>query len=201
MSDFISTLINQCESSIFRKENYSTQIDFNDFPESLSTWTDRNLCKKFDNGLIELKDLADTLLDNVPAWQRDNDKWSEEMQISFLINCLNGFTISPLTLYYFKNKRDCNILDGLQRITAFYKFFTGKFIFDFNGKKVSNIELLEDPKFRLFIRRISVNIQIIKFNNEIEAIDYYIAVNENISHSSIDILRAKKYRIKLLDLK
>jgi len=199
MSNFINSLVHTYDSSVFRQNNDVGMVDFQDFPCSLSVWLNRELSNKFDKGLVTLEEVAKALPDSIPVWQRDNNQWSNEMQISFLTNYFKGFSISPLTLYYFNSKRKSKVLDGLQRITAFYSFFTEEMIFEFNGKKITNTELLANNEFKNFLFRQTVDIQFVRFNNEIEAIDHYIDINENISHSDSDILKAKQYRQKLID--
>ena len=200
----INSLVQKLENSIFAQYCNETSIDFENFPYGLCCWLNRELFDDYDNPdkNISLQDLINDLGSSVPAWQRDNDKWTEERQCSFILNLLKSFSTSKITLYYFKGevlgKRNSNILDGLQRITALYKFFTGNLVFNIDGNKVTSSELLQNENVQVLIRKISVRIKFIMFNNEIEAIDHYIEINENISHSYLDILRAKEYRQKLI---
>jgi hypothetical protein len=205
MSEIIKNFIKKLDSSIFNKNHFEVDIYIDEFPCALTTWTNRELSK-----LYELDDseenqlhLINDLENSIPVWQRDNDKWTPQMQTSFVLNVFKGFSTSSLILYCIKGdiygKRNSNVLDGLQRITALYKFFNGKMYFNFNGEIISNKELLLSNDFKRHLSSQSIKLKIITFNNEIEAISHYIDMNENISHSTKDIDRARDYRQKLID--
>lgn len=45
-----------------------------------------------------------------------------------------------------------------------------------------------------------INVKQYKFNTEIEAVEFYILMNENITHSKADIQRAKDYLVQLQNI-
>lgn len=130
----------------------------------------------------------------IPKFQRDNDKWSTKMQSGFIENIIMGFK-TDILLYEVGDKGyiDCHILDGLQRITAIYEFLSNKLLVF--GKTLD--ELMESGILRGFSDGY-INLNILTFATEREAIQYYIDINENITHSSDDIKRARYY-LSLLD--
>jgi len=125
----------------------------------------------------------------VPEFQRSNDQWSKEMQISFVENVIKGYN-SKIQLYTLNKQMliDCKILDGLQRLTALAKFIDGEInIFD----DVSFNDIQDNILKGLTI---NIEIEIFKFKNQNEAIDFYVEMNENITHSAEDISKALKYK-------
>ena len=129
------------------------------------------------------------IFEAVPKFQRDNDKWNTKMQSGFIENIIMGFK-TDILLYEIGDKGyiDCNILDGLQRITAIYKFLENDLLVF--GKTLT--ELKENGILRGFSDGY-INLNIFTFDNEREAVQYYIDINENITHSNDDIIRAKDY--------
>lgn len=132
---------------------------------------------------------------SIPVWQRNNDKWNQKMQISFIENIIKRATtniiIGQISLTNEPTGKGV-ILDGLQRITAIQDFVNNKFnIFKseenlegFNYITLKNNKLIESKNFL---------ITILSFNSEEEMVKYYIDINENITHSTEDIQKAKKY--------
>lgn len=81
----------------------------------------------------------------------------------------------------------CFILDGLQRITAIHEFITGNIkAFGKTFAELKEVRLISNVRCR-------VKLNIYTFPNDDEAINFYIAMNENITHSKQDIDKAKKY--------
>jgi len=129
----------------------------------------------------------------IPKFQRDNDKWNKKMQISYVENILKGLDSS--ILLYTLSKSDYPsekyILDGLQRLTAISLFANnqlevfGKFLY---SDIIHDIDSMVRLNFKMF-----------RFDTEIEAVKFYILMNENISHSKKDIQRAKDYLDSLID--
>ena len=126
----------------------------------------------------------------IPKFQRENTKWSKKMQISFVENLILGCKSS--LLLYTTSKREFpewKILDGLQRITAINLFITNKmkvykeFKYDDIKHILDDCNLLE---FKLY-----------RFDSEQEAVQFYISMNENITHSKKDIQKAKDYLAEL----
>lgn len=129
------------------------------------------------------------IFEAVPKFQRDNDKWNTKMQSGFIENIIMGFK-TDILLYEIGDKGyiDCMILDGLQRITAIYKFLENDLLVF--GK--THDELIDGGILRGFSDGY-INLNVFTFANEREAVQYYIDINENITHSSDDIIRAKDY--------
>ena len=129
------------------------------------------------------------IFEAIPKFQRDNDKWTTKMQQGFIENIIMGFK-TDILLFEVGDKGyiDCMILDGLQRITAIYKFLNNDLLVF--GKTLD--ELMDGGILRGFNDGY-INLNIFTFDTEAEAVQYYIDINENITHSNDDIIRAKNY--------
>lgn len=129
--------------------------------------------------------------DYIPEFQRSNDKWTKKMQVKFIENIITG-CVTQISLYTTTNKDFPNwlILDGLQRLTALNLFVT-------NELKVFGNLTYDDVKANINGETNPIEFKLYRFNNEIEAVEFYIAINENITHSKKDIQRAKDYLAKL----
>ncbi|MEA2098921.1 MAG: DUF262 domain-containing protein [Campylobacterota bacterium] len=124
----------------------------------------------------------------IPEFQRDNKKWTKKMQVSFVENLILGCPTS--ILLYTTSKREFpewQILDGLQRLTAFNLFVNNKLkVFgEYFFKDISH-ELNDIPKLELKMYR---------FDTEKEAVEFYISMNENITHSKADIKKARDWLV------
>jgi hypothetical protein len=144
----------------------------------------------------------------VPEFQRNNDKWSEDMKIKFVENILRGFRTS-IKLFsipddnIFKETPGM-ILDGLQRLTAIQDFMQNKIrIFKeltSNDKGLSYSDIYNDKELNSQLFKgasVGIEFEVYRFDNMIEAVEFYIEINEYISHSSEDIKKAKDYLEKL----
>lgn len=128
-------------------------------------------------------------MEHIPSFQRNNDKWTNKMQISYVENVLKGLN-NPILIYTLQDNSKRFILDGLQRITALNLFINNELkVFE----KYNYIDILH--KIDALAR---INVKQYKFNTEIEAVEFYILMNENITHSKADIQRAKDYLVQLL---
>ncbi|MBD77447.1 MAG: hypothetical protein CL840_00735 [Crocinitomicaceae bacterium] len=130
--------------------------------------------------------LEETIAHMTPLFQRDNNKWTQEQQIRFVENLLSGCR-SEITLFTVKKSMDdCGILDGLQRVTSVSDFILGKFpIFDdvyFEQVAIPNV----------FING-RLSIRIYEFPSLRKAVEFYISMNEGITHSPEDIQRARDF--------
>ena len=127
----------------------------------------------------------------IPEFQRSNDKWTKKMQIKFIENLITG-CVTQISLYTTTDKEFPKwfILDGLQRLTAINLFIT-------NQLKVFGNLTYDDVKANINGETNPIEFKLYRFNNEIEAVEFYIAINENITHSKKDIQRAKDYLAKL----
>jgi hypothetical protein len=122
-----------------------------------------------------------------PEFQRSNDQWTQDMKILYVENVIKGCR-SEILLYRVPNEHSpAMILDGLQRLTAIMDFIAGRFtVF---GKYTLN-DLLEARVITAIGTDIPVKIY--TFDTELEAMEFYIEMNENITHSPEDIEKVRK---------
>lgn len=202
--DNVQKFIDIAKQSHFYHNFYTVDIDTEEFIVALMFFINRPLGKEYDSGNATLQNLIEQIYSSVPAFQRNNDKWTDEMQSGYVSNILQGCKAPPLMLYTVGNrnrgKTHCKILDGLQRITAMIKLFTDEsMLLNVNNgeMKLTAGELMKNKQFIIHMRGITQGIRIYEFDTEIEVVKHYIAINENITHSSEDIERAKLYLAKL----
>lgn len=166
-------------NSPFKRSRYTVTLRLKSSIKSILNYTHA------DGTHIELNKVFEA----VPNFQRDNDKWNSDMKSSFIQNLLMGCK-TDLFLYEVGDKGmvDCKILDGLQRITAIYGFLNNEVLAfgkTFDELKASHVLIgFRDAVF---------NLHVFRFDSEREAIQYYIDINENITHSQEDIARAKYF--------
>ncbi len=131
--------------------------------------------------------LKDTLKYMTPSFQRKNNKWNKKQKVRFVENLLSGCR-SEITLFTTKhdNMDDCEVLDGLQRLTAISEFILGEFpIFD-------DVYFDQIATARVFING-RVSLRVYEFPTLRKAVEFYIAMNEGITHSPQDIKHAKDF--------
>ena len=180
-------------NSDFNKTNYEVSLDFTYLKEDLIRWSlstnDKasNLAKKLS---LELS-FKEALERIVPEFQRDNNKWSKEMQIKFVENIILGVNTTIILGTLSNEKSECVLIDGLQRVSAIFSFMNKEF------KVFEGFEYNEDfeNKISTFIH--NLKLKIFNFKNEKEMVNFYINMNENITHSKEDIEKAKNYLNKL----
>lgn len=173
--------------SCFNKMNYEISQDFFHTKEDLYYWsctTDEKATKARFEGIS--KSHNEVLNKITPNFQRDNNKWTQEMQIKFVENLIMGTTSTIVLGSMTGQKSECVLLDGLQRTTAIFAFMKNEFkVFD---------EFEFNDEFEQICRHVhNLNIRIYNFKNEKEMVQFYIDMNENITHSSEDIFKAKEY--------
>ncbi|MCY9864992.1 DUF262 domain-containing protein [Vibrio coralliirubri] len=148
------------------------------------------------------KALSDIIFGKIPPFQRNSDKWTAEMQTGFMHNILKGHKANPIALYSIgEHKNDCFILDGLQRMTAVSRFFVERDM-EFplpDGRLITSEEIFAEGDRHSFWGNTPFDIKVFHFESHLEAVDFYIEFNENITHSPADILRAKEFRKSLLE--
>jgi len=170
------------DNSAFNRQKYEVNIPVKNFISSLMMYLNAN---------IENPSFKDILDNGVPAFQRSNDQWSLSMQIKFVENVIKGF-VPRLQLFEIEGKdSDCQILDGLQRTTALSNFIENKFkVFDDNFAFYD----IKDS----FLKGMSktVVLEVFKFDNINDVIDFYVEMNENITHSPEDIVKALSFKTK-----
>lgn len=141
------------------------------------------------------RDIApERIFEAVPVFQRDNDKWSQKMQASFINNVISGFK-THISLFNIDTcKRGggmvgCQILDGLQRITAIVDFMEGRFkVFGHTYLELKEMGVIRNMRGGMY------GIRVYSFDNMNQAIDFYVSMNENITHSPEDIQKALKFK-------
>ena len=133
---------------------------------------------------------VDKVFQAVPVFQRDNNQWTVAMQQSFIKNVISGFR-THIALFQIGNKNmaSCQILDGLQRITAITEFVKGNFkVFGHTYTELKELGVLKA------MRGGTIAVRVYSFKNLNEAIDFYVSMNENITHSPEDIQKAINFK-------
>ncbi len=170
-------------NSPFDRSCYSVEIPLIGFHRNLMMFIN---AEKHEDGFT-----AEEIFTGVPDFQRDNDKWTEAMQVKFIENIIMGCKTTVM-MYEIPPQGElsgycnCSILDGLQRITAIHRFVTGEIkAFSKSYDDLRSERILSNVRCR-------IKVNIYTFGSEKEAIGFYIAINENITHSSEDINKAKR---------
>lgn len=178
-------LLQKLKESAFNKSGYSCSIGLKRlFSESgLPSYCDYD-----NNRETHIIDYA------TPEFQRSADKWTNQQQVSFVQNILKGYK-TEIILFRFCEDEDAKILDGLQRLTAIRKFFEGDVkpfgvsYFDFN------IDLINH------LRSLYISTKIITFNKWYEVGEFYVEINEGITHSDKDIQKCKDWFFNVRGIK
>jgi len=183
----IEDIIKETKKSAFNKTGYSVNINVKNeqkLKASLLLYIDYDAFSKENN--ITTKDFFSKA---IPEFQRSNDKWTKDMKVKFVENLLKGLK-TEIKLFKLGKDEDAQIIDGLQRMTALFDFLSNKIkVFDnFYYKDLEN-------DFSQFRPQIIVTIY--DFNSLEEAVNFYIEMNENITHSKKDIQKAKDYLEKI----
>lgn len=180
MSDIIQKLKLNTQQSAFNRQGYRVSFELATFYRSLRFYSESV------NAEVADKDLVKAM---TPEFQRDNDKWSLNRKIKFVENIISGYP-SEITLFTVGNELmdDCGIIDGQQRVSALQDWFEDKFPI-FGDIYYSQLSHLRRAPFTAC--RMSLVIH--NFKTLLEAVQFYIDINEGISHSEADILKAKNY--------
>ncbi len=174
-------------NSSFNRVNYQVSQDLIYLKEDLYYWS----CKTSEKAKSARKDALeknykDVLNKITPKFQRDNNKWTRDMQIKFIENLIMGATSTIMLGSLTGEKSECILLDGLQRVTAIFDFMDNKF------EVFENLKYNEENNL-IFSCINNLLLRIYNFKNEKEMVQFYIDMNENITHSNEDIDKAKKY--------
>jgi hypothetical protein len=127
----------------------------------------------------------------VPAFQRNNDKWSDDRQRLFIENVLAGFR-TDIFLYGiakgspFNTSERTFILDGWQRISALVRFLMGELTV-YGGHTFKQLDAAKA------IHNLVMGIKLFTFPDHKSACRFYIDMNRGITHSEADIVRAERY--------
>jgi len=194
-TNIIKLAIEKCKNNAFNKPSYQVDLPMDDLIEYFLRFLNRD--KMLEIGKEQAPSAyVYAVFERTPPFQRNNDKWTSVMQSSFVRNVLLGIKPPPLIFYSLSDtKSDCYILDGLQRITALTRFFTDadmEIPFD-NNVVLTAKEILENDTFQRMLWNLTMPLRIYQFNSEREAVEHYIEMNDQITHSQDDILKAKKY--------
>jgi hypothetical protein len=172
------------------KDNFKAAVKANPFgvmPNNTITAEVRNIQSTLSIYRIDQTEADLSLVDWLnlltPEFQRANNKWTEEMQVSFVENMVSGFK-STILMYTVGddglNITDAFLLDGLQRLTAWTAFMMGEF-------KIFGQFYFNDINTRSILGRSHMVINFYNFNDHKEACEFYISMNKNITHSPQDL--------------
>lgn len=197
----LERLCAEFNASAFNRNYYQVDVPFSEFIRGVLRYLDQNAANQLDLGEISVQEAAALVMNSVPSFQRDNDKWTPLMQSQYVRNVLRGMRGSPIMLYRFGNKQiePCKVIDGLQRITAILRFFTDDEmpIESISGEVFTAAQIRNSEAFHGYLWNVSVPLRIYSFGNEVEAVDFYIEMNEGITHAESDIKKAREYRASL----
>lgn len=187
--------------NVFMRNFYACDLSLEDFILSLSRYLNRALISDDHlNKVLTERDIAtlrDIIFSKVPEFQRENNKWTEAMQSSFVWNVLKGYKKDPLCLYNVvaDGKRsdysNCWLLDGLQRTTALVAFLSNDLVVNTEFGSFTCKELVDAAEIGRLPISLNVGIRIFTFNSHQEACRHYIEMNEGITHSPEDIQKAR----------
>lgn len=173
------------KSAFNQSPNYSVNVSFKDLFKRIGGLLSYNEKVEL---LVEKNHLSNDDIINymTPAFQRNNTKWSRNMQICFVENLLCGLE-TKIQLYDVIDRGselgECFILDGLQRLTALSAFHSGEFpVFDelyWSNMNSGGVF----PRLRL-------TVNIFQFKSDREACEFYIQMNKGITHSEDDLKTA-----------
>lgn len=189
MTKELLEIISKARNSSFSRYGSTINIPIESIIKSIENYTNSDkFATYYEEKGIKISTSFEFLNNAIPAFQRSNNKWTKTMQSKFVENLLYGVKTSIL-LFKIKEDTDYKIIDGLQRTTAILDFLDGKFkIF----KKYSIEELRNcidgfDSK---------LTITLYSFDTWEEVGKFYIDMNENITHSKVDIQKAKDWFLK-----
>lgn len=191
----ISKIIKEARNSSFNKQHYQINLFIHMFKSEMlrSVCHDKYMEYEKNKNLQDITS-KDVLSNAIPGFQRDNNKWSVEMQTKFMENILSGAS-SIIQLFYVNpgdeiDIEDCMIIDGLQRTTAILKFLDGE-LFPF-GIDIKECGMTQVKRFLIF----KLHLQTYTFKTWEEVGKFYIDMNQYITHSDEDIQKAKDWFLK-----
>lgn len=199
----IAAILADIKNNPFARTSGSFSMELNDFLVEFAVNLDRNSAK--DNPIYgkhtkaltsdEAGQVITQINRFVPAFQRDNDKWDEARQSSYLWNLLRGNRGQAIVLYIVDSDPYRKwILDGLQRVTAINRFLTDA---SFSVKSPQGpftcAELRASTKGERVPSTGCVEVTKIHFATHKDACRHYIDINRGITHSAADIARAEAF--------
>ncbi|CAH9016097.1 protein of unknown function DUF262 [Vibrio phage 381E49-1] len=180
MEGIIKKLKSNTVKSAFNRQGYRVSFEVGGFHRALRFYSELT---------TEGVDDCDLIKSMTPEFQRGNDKWDISRKIKFVENVLSGYP-SDIILFTVGNDLmdDCGIMDGQQRLTAIQDWFDGKFAV-YDSIYYSDMSHLRRAPFV----NCRLSLVVHNFSSMIEAVQFYIDINEGITHSSGDIDRAVRY--------
>lgn len=172
------------KQSAFAKQGYTVNVPLHYLKSSLTEYTAERNQNRVDNISSE------TLHTIVPNFQRECTHWTEAMQASFVENIIKGCHTE--ILLYNVGEEEClagfgnKVLDGQHRLMALLKFLDNKLPI-FGGNLLSDLE--NEPIMWRGMSKIAFTV--FNFDTEADAIQFYLEMNENITHSPEDISKAR----------
>ena len=177
------SIITQCRSSAFNKGCQNVTVFLNNFYMNMNLY-----CNYHTDDEPDITDSNKLLKIITPKFQRDNNKWSDKMKLSFAENIFKGYR-SEILLFKIGDSYNYQIIDGLQRITCILNVLDNV-VKPFNVDNIMSYELPRSPM---------IDLKLYTFNTLVEACQFYIEINENITHSKEDIDKCKDYMNNLIE--
>lgn len=179
------SILNSC----FNKQGEWFNVQFDQIANSI-----QNVSKKLTNNNVINHDNLSLI---VPKFQRICSAWTKDMQVKFVENLIKGCKTN-ITFYSIAEKgenflENNMILDGQHRMMALLLFINNRLKI-FGGLTFKDIS--NSPVF--FRKTSALTFTVLTFDTELEAIQYYIDINENMTHSKKDIERAQRAADELL---
>lgn len=199
LEDRIEFAVERCRANSFNRAYFSVDLPFDELLLSLLKYLNRVKAKNVGEQLSQ-SELFEAVMEKVPEFQRSNDKWTPKMQSAYVRNVLLGMKSPPILLYSLDGGRsNCGLMDGLQRLTSFYRFFTEpEMVIDFEGSELTAGEILASLTFKNIMMNLVVPVRIYDFDEEAHVVEHYIEINEYITHSPEDIDKARRYWLSLV---
>lgn len=181
-------LVQVFRNSCFRQMTNPSSMRFQRFNQEMLTYVDYEKADELDSKNIRQNIEDFNIQDYVPEYQRGPDKWSLDMKQKFIINTLKGVK-TTIILCRHSESENAVILDGQQRLTALKGFLTNEFSINIDSEDYFYRDIIEEVKQMA----VYVGMSIITAKDEKEEVQFYIDMNENITHSKEDIQIAKDY--------
>jgi hypothetical protein len=193
VNEKLSIMQEKIDNSPFMRSGYNIDVALSQLKSNLASYCcDCVIGENKDNSNVNASNLS---LISAP-FQRDMTAWSEKMSSKFVENLILGAK-TTIVLYGAGSKSswaegNCKILDGHHRVLSLLKFLDNKLPI-FSGLFYDDI--IKDNNLNRYLGSWKINLcfLILDFKSEQEACQYYIDINDGITHTSEDIHRANDY--------
>lgn len=183
---------NVARSAFGRGADHEIQISFKKLFQRNGDLSEQNydVINAWESGELTSAQIIDMM---TPSFQRENTKWTLEMQRRFIENIICGCP-TVIELYdlegpgFRTGQNQSKILDGLQRLTSCSAFVSNEF-----GIFEENLHWDEIRDLRFFKAKHLITMRTFIFKDEFEACQFYIDKNRGITHSEDDLLTAYKF--------